>query len=157
MTTWQPRPWNPAGGTHKTGRIFFSDLATGRFLSQFHVGDRRPDPGPTEYCSAHMGMAMLGVNRDLLVNAWYTGGVDVIDFTNATRPREVAYYDPQRDSGTWSAYPYEGPQMRGAFVPVYASDGVTNNARSEGLVVYRTLLQAVGNRKVDHLNPQTMD
>ena len=26
MTTYKPRPWNPAGGTHKTGRMFFTDI-----------------------------------------------------------------------------------------------------------------------------------
>ena len=26
MTTYNPRPWNPAGGTHKTGGMFFSDM-----------------------------------------------------------------------------------------------------------------------------------
>src|SRR5688572_8029388 len=34
MTQYAPRPWNPAGGTHKTGRMFFSDLE-GNFLSEF--------------------------------------------------------------------------------------------------------------------------
>ena len=43
MTTYNPRPWNPAGGTHKTGRMFFSDME-GNFLSEFHVGDLRPEP-----------------------------------------------------------------------------------------------------------------
>ena len=42
MTTYQSRPWNPAGGTHKMGRMFFTDLE-GTFLSEFHVGDIRPD------------------------------------------------------------------------------------------------------------------
>jgi hypothetical protein len=158
MTTYQPRPWNPAGGTHKTGRMFFTDLA-GNFLSEFHVGDLRPDPGATEYCSAHMGMAVMGIGRDLLVNAWYTAGVDVIDFSRPTRLTEIAYYDPQRDSGTWSAYPYTGPLFnRGGGIPVYASDGVENNAIAEGMVVYRTLIEVPGRRgRVDHLNPQTMD
>jgi hypothetical protein len=158
MTTYLSRPWNPAGGTHKTGRMFFSDME-GNFLSEFHVGDLRPDPGPTEYCSAHMGMAVMGIQRDLLVNAWYTGGVDVIDFTKPTRLKEVAYYDPQRDSGTWSAYPYTGPLFRkGPGIPVYASDGVENNALAQGMVVYRTLIQKPGRHgRVDHLNPQTMD
>src|ERR687896_131331 len=96
MTPYQPRPWNPAGGTHKTGRMFFSDME-GNFLSEFHVGDLRPDPGATEYCSAHMGMAIMGIQRDLLVNAWYTGGADVIDFTDAENLQEVAFYDPQQD------------------------------------------------------------
>jgi hypothetical protein len=156
MTNWQPRPWNPAGGRHKTGKMFFTDL-DGNFLSQFHVGDVRPNPAAGEYCSAHMGMAVMGIGPDLLVNAWYTGGVDVIDFTRATRLKEVAYYDPAQNSGTWSAYPYTGPLFRsGQGIPVYASDGVTNNALAEGMVVYRALIQKPG-RTFDHLNPQTMD
>jgi hypothetical protein len=159
MTNYQPRPWNPAGGRHKTGRMFFSDME-GNFLSQFHVGDLRPDPGATEYCSAHMGMAVMGIEDDLLVNAWYTGGADVIDFTDAGNLREIAYYDPQQDSGTWSAYPYTGPTFRrGGGTPVYASDGVENNAVADGMVVYRAANVPVPRRRdrVDHLNPQTMD
>jgi hypothetical protein len=159
MTNYQPRPWNPTGGRHKTGRMFFSDME-GNFQSEFHVGDLRPDPGATEYCSAHMGMAVMGIKKDLLVNAWYTGGADVIDFTNPTRLREIAYYDPQQDSGTWSAYPYTGPVFKKARgTPVYASDGVENNAIAEGMVVYRAKNVPVPGRegRVDHLNPQTMD
>jgi hypothetical protein len=159
MTTYLARPWNPTGGTHKTGRIFFSDVGTGDFLSEFQVGDVRPDPGPTEYCSAHMGLSVTGINRDLLVNAWYTGGVDVIDFTKPTRLKEVAFYDPEQDSGIWSAYAYTGPLFKtGPGIPVYATDGVENNAISEGMVVYRTIIQKPGNAHlVDHLNPQTME
>ncbi|HEX6326138.1 MAG TPA: hypothetical protein VFZ72_06180 [Jiangellaceae bacterium] len=158
MTTYQPRPWNPAGGTHKTGSMFFTDME-GNFLSEFHVGDLRPDPSPGEYCSAHMGMAIPGINDDLLVNAWYTGGANVIDFSDASNPREIAYYDPQRNSGTWSAYPYTGPLYKnGPGIPVYASDGVTNNGLAQGMVVYRTIVQKPGKPHVmDHMNPQTMD
>jgi hypothetical protein len=158
MTTYQPRPWNPAGGTHKTGRMFFTDME-GNFLSEFHVGDVRPDPGADEYCSAHMGMAVMGIKRDLLVNAWYTGGADVIDFSKPTRLKEIAFYDPIETTGTWSAYPYTGPMFKkGAGIPVYASDGVENNALAEGMVVYRTIIQKIGKLgRVDHLNPQTMD
>ena len=158
MTTYNPRPWNPAGGVHKTGRMFFSDLE-GNFLSEFHVGDLRPNPAAGEYCSAHMGMAVMGIKRDLLVNAWYTGGADVIDFTQPTRLKEIAYYDPARNSGTWSAYPYTGPMFKtGPGIPVYASDGVTNNALAQGMVVYRTIVERPGvPMRVDHLNPQTMD
>lgn len=157
-TTYQPRPWNPAGGTHKTGRMFFTDMEGG-FLSEFHVGDVRPDPAPGEYCSAHMGMAVMGIERDLLVNAWYTGGVDVIDFSEPTRLKEIAYYDPQQNSGTWSAYPYTGPMFgTGPGIPVYASDGVTNNGLAEGMVVYRAITERPGvPKRVDHLNPQTME
>jgi hypothetical protein len=159
MTTYQSRAWNPAGGTHKTGRMFFTDIE-GNFLSEFHVGDLRPDPGATEYCSAHMGMAVMGIEEDILVNAWYTGGADVIDFTDPTNLEEIAFYDPQQDSGTWSAYPYTGPLFKkGPGIPVYASDGVENNAIAEGMVVYRARNIEEPRRSglVDHLNPQTMD
>ena len=140
MTNVQPAAVEPGRrNATRPGRMFFTDME-GNFLSEFHVGDMRPDPGPSEYCSAHMGMAVMGIKRDLLVNAWYTGGVDVIDFTKPTRLKEIAYYDPVRNSGTWSAYPYTGPMFKtGPGIPVYASDGVTNNALAQGMVVYRTI------------------
>src|ERR687891_329042 len=73
MTQWQARPWHPAS-LEQSGSMFFSDLASGEFLSEFAVGDVRPSSAPGEYCSSHMGMAVMGIKRDLLVNAWYTGG-----------------------------------------------------------------------------------
>ena len=159
MTNYNPRPWNPAGGRHKTGKMFFSDLESGEFLSEFHVGDLRPSTAAGEYCSAHMGMTTLDSQRDLLVNAWYTGGVDVIDFTKPTRLKEIAYYDRVAPGGTWSAYPYTGPLFKtGPGIPVYATDGVTTNALAEGMVAYRAILPKPGRKQViDHLNPQTMD
>jgi hypothetical protein len=72
--------------------------------------------------------------------------------------KEIAYFDPQRDSGTWSAYPYTGPMFKnGPGIPVYASDGVENNALAQGMVVYRTIVPKPGVAdREDHLNPQTM-
>jgi hypothetical protein len=162
QTSWRPRPWNPAGGVHKTGRMFFSDTETGAFFSEFQVGDMRPDPAPSAYCSAHMGMAVMGINRDLLVNAWYTGGVDVIDFSDPSTLREIAYYDiagaGPMGSDNWSAYPYTGPKfLRGPGIPVYASDGVHTPDSARGFVVFRANIGKVGGFRVDHLNPQTMD
>jgi hypothetical protein len=158
MTTWQPRQWNPAGGTHQTGYMYFSDME-GNFQSRFHVGDRRPDPRADEYCSSHMGMTVTGIQRDLLVNAWYTGGVDVIDFTKPTRLKEVAYYDMARQTGSWSAYPYTGPMFKtGPGIPVYVSDGVELNSAARGMEVYRPKVTKPGKSKLlDHLNPQTME
>ena len=157
MTEWQARPWHPAG-EHKTGNMFFSDM-DGNFQSRFHVGDKRPDSTPGEYCSSHMGMTVTGIQRDLLVNAWYTGGVDVIDFTKPTRLKEIAYYDMERLTGTWSAYPYTGPMFKtGGGVPIYASDGVEDNANARGMEVYRARITRPGKSKLlDHLNPQTME
>jgi hypothetical protein len=162
MTPYSPRPWNPAGGIHKTGRMFFSDLATGQFLSEIQIGDLRPEPGA--YCSAHMGMAVMDIERDLLVNAWYEGGVDVIDFTNPKKLREIAFYDiaPFGPTGSdnWSAYPYVGPRFQppgvGPGIPVYASDGVANPDTARGMLVFRAQVPRPSVER-DHLNPQTMD
>jgi hypothetical protein len=134
-------------------------VASGAFLSEFQVGELRPEPGAC--CSAHMGMPIQGVHKDLLVNAWYMGGVDVIDFTNPRAPKEVAFYDlaPFGPTGSdnWSAYPYQGPRFKtGPGVPVYASDGVHNPNSARGFVVFRARVGRPS-ATVDHLNPQTMD
>jgi hypothetical protein len=158
MTTYQARPWNPAGGTHKTGSMFFTDME-GNFLSEFNVGDVRPDTTEGEYCSAHMGMTVAGIKKDLLVNAWYTGGTDVIDFSKPTRLKEIAYYDPDTLTGHWSSYPYTGPlfRKRGG-VPVYVSDGVEDPLNAQGMEVYRAKIKTPSRRNLmDHMNPQTMD
>jgi hypothetical protein len=141
--------------------MFFSDTETGAFFSEFQVGDLRPDPAPSAYCSAHMGMAVMGIKQDLLVNAWYTGGVDIIDFTRPTRLREIAYYDiagpGPAGSDNWSAYPYQGPRFRrGPGVPIYASDGVHTPDSARGLVVFQPHIGRPS-QIFDHLNPQTMD
>lgn len=157
-TTYQPRPWNLDGGVHKTGRMFFVDGGSGSFISEFQVGDVRPEPGA--YCSAHMGLPVPNMQKDLLVNAWYMGGVNVIDFSKPSRLKEVAYYDIAPDgpagSDNWSAYTYVGPNFpRGPGVPVYATDGVHNPNSARGLVVFRANIGKTGMRSLGHLNPQT--
>ncbi|HEX2031732.1 MAG TPA: hypothetical protein VHL78_10070 [Actinomycetota bacterium] len=164
FTTYQPRPWNPDGGTHKTGRMFFSDTFTGEFFSDFQVGDVRPEESEGfDYCSAHMGMSVMDVERDLLVNAWYMGGVDVIDYTRPRRLQEIAWYDiaPPGPEGSdnWSAYPYIGPEFGNQRdIPIYASDGVHNPPTARGMVVFRWRNSPeYPDRVRNHLNPQTMD
>ena len=148
MTTYQPRPWNPAGGTHKTGRMFFTDME-GNFLSEFHVGDLRPDPGPTEYCSAHMGMAVMGIKRDLLVNAWYTGGVDVIDFSAADAPEGDRVLRPAAGLGHLVRLPVHGPDVQdGARASRSTPPTASRTTPSrEGMVVYRAILPKPGGRR----------
>jgi hypothetical protein len=157
LTKWQKRPWHKQR-THQTGYMYFSDME-GEFQSRFHVGDLRPDKRKGEYCSAHMGMTVTGIEEDLLVNAWYTGGVDVIDFTDPENLEEIAYFDMERQTGSWSAYPYTGPLFNsGGGVPVYVSDGVELNALARGMEVYRANITTPGaGALLDHLNPQTME
>jgi hypothetical protein len=71
--------------------------------------------GDTENCVAHNGSIIPVPGRDILVQAWYQGGVSVMDFTDAEHPKEIAYFDrgPIDPNmlvlgGDWSAYWYNG-------------------------------------------------
>jgi hypothetical protein len=157
VTSWEPRPWNPAGGTHKTGRMFFLDSATGAMLSEFNVGDVRPDSSATAYCSAGTGAAIRSIARRVLVAPWYDGGVNLLDFTNPHQLKEIAHYDLASSGGDRSAYAYAGPSFHSAGHPVYASDGATSRINAKGLVVFRAILEEIRRFRIDHLNPQTVD
>jgi hypothetical protein len=68
-----------------------------------------------ENCVAHNGSLIPVPGRDLMVQAWYQGGVSVLDFTDPTAAREIAYFDrgPYDASqlllgGYWSTYWYNG-------------------------------------------------
>ncbi len=74
-----------------------------------------PIPRPAILLGAH-GHGGHGHQQDLLVNAWYSGGVDVINFTNPEKLKEIACYDIKdrpSNSDNWSAYPYVGPDIQG--------------------------------------------
>lgn len=68
-----------------------------------------------ENCVAHNGSIIPVPGRDIFVQAWYQGGISVIDFTDAENPVEIAYFDRgpvDKDQlitgGYWSAYWYKG-------------------------------------------------
>jgi hypothetical protein len=69
----------------------------------------------TENCVAHNGSLIPVPGRDIEVQAWYQGGISVMDFTDAAHPMEIAYFDrgPIDPNmlvlgGFWSAYWYNG-------------------------------------------------
>jgi hypothetical protein len=69
----------------------------------------------TANCVAHNGSLIPVPGRDIEVQAWYQGGVSVVDFTDAAKPFEIAYFDrgpidPKMLvlGGEWSAYWYNG-------------------------------------------------
>ena len=69
----------------------------------------------TENCVAHNGSIIPVPGRDIMVQAWYQGGISVFDFTDSSRPVEIAYFDrgpidARREvlGGHWSAYFYRG-------------------------------------------------
>jgi hypothetical protein len=69
----------------------------------------------TENCVAHNGSLVPVPGRDIEVQAWYQGGVSIMDFTDAAHPFEIAYFDRGPIDpkvlvlgGDWSAYWYNG-------------------------------------------------
>ena len=70
---------------------------------------------PQENCVAHNGSLIPVPGRDVMVQAWYQGGVSVFDFTDATHPKEIAFFDRgpvdanrMVGGGSWSVYWYNG-------------------------------------------------
>ncbi len=68
-----------------------------------------------ENCVAHNGSLIPIPGRDIMVQAWYQGGVSIFEWTNAAKPVEIAYHDrgPMNATemiggGSWSAYWYNG-------------------------------------------------
>jgi hypothetical protein len=82
------------------------------FVSYYKLPAAQAD---TENCVAHNGSLIPVPGRDIEVQAWYQGGVSIVDFTDATHPFEIAYFDrgPVDPNmlvlgGDWSAYWYNG-------------------------------------------------
>ncbi|HEY0036555.1 MAG TPA: hypothetical protein VGB66_07695 [Longimicrobium sp.] len=74
-----------------------------------------------ENCVAHNGSLIPVPGRDIMVQAWYQGGISVFDFTDPAKPVEIAFFDRGPMSATqsvlggfWSAYWHNGQ--------VYASE-----------------------------------
>jgi hypothetical protein len=71
--------------------------------------------GETENCVAHNGSLVPVPGRDIEAQAWYQGGISIVDFTDTKHPFEIAYFDrgPVDPNtlvlgGDWSAYWYNG-------------------------------------------------
>jgi hypothetical protein len=68
-----------------------------------------------ENCVAHNGSLIPIPGRDVMVQAWYQGGISVFDWTDATHPKEIAFFDrgpmdstKMVGAGSWSVYWYNG-------------------------------------------------
>ncbi|MBT8146956.1 MAG: DUF305 domain-containing protein, partial [Gammaproteobacteria bacterium] len=96
------------------GANAFYDIVDGEL--QFRSHYKLPAPQTeTENCVAHNGSLVPVPGRDIFVQAWYQGGISVIDFTDSADPVEIAFFDrgPIDEEelvtgGYWSAYWYGG-------------------------------------------------
>lgn len=90
------------------------DIVDGKLVFRSHF--KMPAPqAETENCVAHNGSIIPVPGRDIFVQAWYQGGLSIIDFTDSANPIEIAYFDrgPIDDTdlvtgGYWSTYWYQG-------------------------------------------------
>jgi hypothetical protein len=111
------------GGTRPRCRA--TDLANWGANAIFQIVDRKMKfagyykmPAPQteqENCVAHNGSLIPVPGRDIMVQAWYQGGVSVFDFTDGGKPVEIAYFDrgpldakQLYTGGFWSTYWYNG-------------------------------------------------
>ena len=96
------------------GADAFYDIVDGKL--QFRSHYKMPAPQTdTENCVAHNGSLIPVPGRDLFVQAWYQGGVSIVDFTDSMNPVEIAFFDrgPIDEEelitgGYWSTYWYNG-------------------------------------------------
>ena len=90
------------------------DIVDSKLVFRSHF--KMPAPqSETENCVAHNGSIIPVPGRDIFVQAWYQGGLSIIDFTHSANPIEIAYFDrgPIDDTdlvtgGYWSTYWYQG-------------------------------------------------
>ena len=92
--------------------IFSIVNRTLKFESYYKMSAPQTDK---ENCVAHNGSLIPVPGRDIMVQAWYQGGISVFDWTDAKHPKEIAYFDRGPldanrlvSGGSWSAYWYNG-------------------------------------------------
>lgn len=96
------------------GADVFYDIEDGKL--EYKGRFKLPAPqSETENCVAHNGSVVPVPGRDIFAQAWYQGGLSVIDFTDSTDPQEIAFFDrgPIHEDvlvtgGYWSTYWYGG-------------------------------------------------
>jgi hypothetical protein len=109
-----------------------------------------------ENCVAHNGSLIPIPGRDVMVQSWYQGGISIFDWTDASNPKEIAYFDRgpvdstrMGDAGTWSAYWYNGAMFSSEIgrgfdvVELVPSEFVTQNE-----------IDAAKTVKLDYFNAQ---
>lgn len=100
---------------HKWGADAIYDIVDGNkleFRSYYKLPAAQTEQ---ENCVAHNGSIIPVPGRDIFVQAWYQGGISIVDFTDSANPVEIAYFDrgpidPKHMvlGGYWSTYWYGG-------------------------------------------------
>lgn len=108
------RPRCKASDPKTWGADAIYDIVDGKL--EFRAHYKMPAPqSDKENCVAHNGSIIPVPGRDLFAQAWYQGGLSVMDFTDSDNPKEIAYFDrgpidakQMVLGGYWSVYWYRG-------------------------------------------------
>ena len=108
------RPRCRASDPREWGANAIFDIVDGKMEFRSHY--KLPAPQTErENCVAHNGSLIPVPGRDIMVQAWYQGGISVFDFTDSSNPVEIAFFDRGPIDGErlvmggfWSAYWYRG-------------------------------------------------
>ncbi len=99
---------------HEWGADAIFTLADNRLKFQSYYKMSAPQT-QFENCVAHNGSLIPIPGRDVMVQAWYQGGISVFDWTDPAHPKEIAFFDrgpvdgtKMEDGVSWSAYWYNG-------------------------------------------------
>ncbi|MBD3926793.1 hypothetical protein IEZ26_19390 [Nocardioides cavernae] len=112
-----------------------------------------------ENCVAHNSSLVPVPGRDILVQAWYQGGLSVIDFSDTANPVEIAYFDrgpintPNPAGlnlgGLWSTYWYNGQVYGSEIARGFDTFGLTTSD-----LLSENELDAAREVQVDEFNAQ---
>jgi uncharacterized protein (DUF305 family) len=108
------RPRCKASDPKTWGANAIYDIVDGKLVFRAHYKMPAPQTDK-ENCVAHNGSIIPVPGRDLFAQAWYQGGLSVMDFTDSAAPKEIAYFDrgpidtkQMVVGGYWSTYWYKG-------------------------------------------------
>ena len=111
---------------------------------------------PQENCVAHNGSLIPIPGRDVMVQAWYQGGISVFDWTDGAHPKEIAFFDRgpvdstrMANGGAWSVYWYNG-----VMVSSEISRGLDIFELTPSGFISRNELDAAKTVHFDYLNTQ---
>jgi hypothetical protein len=141
-----PREWG-------ADAIFTVENRQMRFRSYYKL----PAPQtPQENCVAHNGSLIPIPGRDVMVQGWYQGGISVFDWTDATSPREIAFFDRgpvdstrMEMGGSWSVYWYNG-----VIVSSEIARGLDIFDLTPSAFLSRNEIDAAKSVRLDYLNAQ---
>ncbi|MCH8253799.1 MAG: hypothetical protein IID06_00435 [Gemmatimonadetes bacterium] len=111
---------------------------------------------PLENCVAHNGSLIPIPGRDVMVQAWYQGGISIFDWTDAANLVEIAFHDRgpmdstrMRMAGSWSVYWYNG-----AIVSSEIARGLDIFDLTPSAFLSQNEIDAAKSVKLDYLNAQ---